>query len=635
MVDKLQNYIPHLLLLAVMFVVFSPQSLDAIDNYAVVTQENVSQIADVGRLGRGIATHLDWHPNGKIVAFGGGWGVWLLDEGFGEIAHFTDIPKTQDIAWYPNENVLATLHDDAINIWEIDDTFSTKTLIRTLPVNLSEIFYEHPLECCMAWSTNGQIIGIGTQPVTNRIFDPGEWGDENRPSDARKIELYDSISGELLSIHDTELEHRLNVRCRYGTISPDGGLQTYFQDGYLAGFYYVSLFVTRDFDSDPIAEYTLTLSDTYAMDWHPSGDYITIIHRYDILNLSWDDLKGTYFDVFNGYIDTLDWSATGDYLLANNKHTPAVYLWQRNDSSEQVFEQISVTLVGDGIESGSVWWGPTEDTLITYTAEYGYERYDLIAVATGEQLRRISRVWSVTRDTFGEDASPTWNADLTRYALFDERSNEIIIAGFASEPETITWDNEIARYVIGANPNGAKRLAEIEYPIEPHDILGIHWQGDKLRIAIGEAWSSVEYYLMNPDTGELSETVMPTFPVVVADWSRQDIFDANGVGTVDYDLTIRHPITGESLASHTEIEHPYAPILEAGQSISASAVHPEQPLIAVAVKGGVNFYSLDDGVLLHAVSTESDIAALDWDPSGEILAAGSMDGTVYLFGVTL
>jgi WD40 repeat protein len=371
------------------------------------------------------------------------------------------------------------------------------------------------------------------------------------------------------------------------------------------------------------------------MDWHPSGDYITMIHRYDILNLTWDDFERTYFEFFNGYIDTLAWSPIGDYLIANNQHAPAIYLWKRSNSEQRVFEQIPVALSGDGIESGGVSWSPTGDTIIAYTGEYGYERRDFIDVDSGERIRNISRVWAMTRGTFGEDASPVWNADYTRYALFDWRSNDIIVAGFDDEPETVIWNSEQARYVIGDDSDEGKLLPEIKYPIALENFLGMNWQDGMLQITVGEDWSSAEYYLMSLETGELSETVTPQRPVVIADWEQHDVFDDSGAGTVDYDLTIRHPITGETLATYTEAEHPYTPILEGGGSISASAVNPGQTFIAVAVKGGVAFYSLEDGMLLYAVHTESDIASLDWDPAGEILAAGSMDGTVHLFGVAL
>ena len=84
--------------------------------------------------------------------------------------------------------------------------------------------------------------------------------------------------------------------------------------------------------------------------------------------------------------------------------------------------------------------------------------------------------------------------------------------------------------------------------------------------------------------------------------------------------------TGDPLAIYTEAEHPYAPIGE-GRSVSVNSTNPGQTLIAVAVKGGISFYSLQDGMLLYTVDTESNIASLDWDSAGELLAAGSMDGT--------
>lgn len=449
----------------------------SVDDITPISPENVTQVTQLARLGRGSATHLDWHPNGEIVAFGDGRGVWLLNEAFEEVAHFPDIPHTQDIAWNPSKNILATLHLSEIQFWRISDDFSTAVLEHVMPVNEAEWWYHDTvLDRCMVWSDDGLTLGVGTPPVRERIAD-----EQPIPNALRRLELYNVQSGALIEIRDANLERRVSARCRHGAVTPDGSLETYLKYGYQAGFHFVRMMFASDLMSEPVAEFTQGLSEVYTTDWHPSGAYITMIHQFTLQNLTWPELvlrENTPF--FSGPISSLEWLSDTKMLLGGSKYTQVDYLWSQ-EAESAAYNPIPLVVDGKTIE------------------------------------------------------------------------------------------------------------AAISQPLDSPMPLRI---------------------------------------------TRTDIPDPIHETRVQYDLTVLDLDSSESLSFHPDIPAPNASICDGnGCKTFVQALHPNRQLAALNIRGGIQFWSLEDGSLLHTVSTERDVASLTWDAEGKRLATGSMDGTVYVLGI--
>jgi hypothetical protein len=89
-------------------------------NLVPITADNADQLQLIGRLGRGVATSLDWHPDGEILAVGSGSGVWLLDETLQTITATPIDTLVSDLAWSPDGSQIAIIKDCVLEIWSAD-----------------------------------------------------------------------------------------------------------------------------------------------------------------------------------------------------------------------------------------------------------------------------------------------------------------------------------------------------------------------------------------------------------------------------------------------------------------------------------------------------------------------------------
>lgn len=589
-----------------------------------VTIENVDQLVQLERLGHGTVGHMDWHPDGEVAAFGGGWGVWLLDESFNPVAHFGNIPETLDLAWHPTASVLATLHATAIHFWRITEDFSTATLEHTLSIAAAPFSNTRFLSRCLAWSRDATLIGIGRQP-----YDSEDVPTSGPPPFAEFV-VYDTAASTLSTASDPELENELIARCRRGTVSPDGELTTYIEYDYLAGSTFSRFKIVRQSapEGEAAAEDTLPTLAIDGMDWHPSGEYLTLIHEHELYNYTYPALELISTSrFFNGGFSSTAWSPDGRRLLASYGFSPHTSVW--NFEGEAVTE-LQLTLNFAREDQGFVWWAEDREQLIARTFEYGYQRFDVIDAATGQRIRRISAVLDTWQ---GEDTwHYLWNADYTRVAYFDPLTEGIRIGEFPGKPDNAYWDSALDRFVVGQWTNG-QPLVETPLPGTFPDFRRFQWQGDTLLVIVADDAYNETVYRWTPETGTYTEVGLPRqrtpYAINLHFYGTNDRFTP----TYRYDLIIQEAASGRVFAIHRDQPAPHAFVGEGANPHIGLAVHPHAPILAIAVRGGLRLWSLEDGSLLGKIATESDIASLDWHPSGNLLAGASPDGTVYLFGL--
>jgi WD40 repeat protein len=620
---------PMICLLVLLLVGAFPMSSRAqTDDRPIIMPENLAQLTPLARVGRGSALYLDWHPDGDIVAFGGGWGVWLLDERFNEVAHFTDVPRLQDLAWHPSGQVLATLHEDELRLWRISDDFSAMTLDRAFPVSRPIQWWGETLDRCLAWSGDGQVIAVGTAPPIDRIADR-----EPTPDPLEKLEFYSSEGG-LIEFSDAPLEREVDARCHYGTVSPDGELETYLRNGYLAGTYYMDVIVAPDRNAEPVGAFSKQRFLTHAMDWHPSGDYITLIDQYMLQNVTWPDLtQAEYKMFFNGPISRLQWSPNGETLLAGSNYTEAAYLWwpQQGDTT---FDTIRVGWAGEGFPRGNLWWTSSGE-LMSCSSDYEYYGCTVRDPENGTTIRRVAQSKDRFNMTPESRYTSVWNDDHTRYALFDDETGHIVVAGFEGEPVSVIWNLDVGRYVVGDYiADGGAPLPEIQLAGTFKPLLHMYWLREVLYILVGEDYNDYTVHRWDSDTNTVVETEEPPFSQRPIRLESQEVTTAEGEWRLRWNLSILDPETRKVLSVFKDFPEPDALVCYGdGCGRVTSSVHPSRRFIALNARGGIQFWSLEDGSLLHTIATERDIASLVWDADGRQLTAGSMDGTVYIFGI--
>ncbi len=227
-----------------------------------------------------------------------------------------------------------------------------------------------------------------------------------------------------------------------------------------------------------------------------------------------------------------------------------------------------------------------------------------------------------------------WNGDYTRYALLDKEEAAIFVAGFDTEPFSVIWDVDIGRYRADeGDTGGGTRLPERQIAGSFEQVLLMYWRGEQLYIDIGEDFEHRTTYQWESETNTLVEAEPPAgYPPLRL--QSQDVTSETGGWRLQWNLTILDPDTGDVLSYHEDVPEPDAATCDGDVCRwFVSASHRSRRFVAVTTQGGIQFWSLEDGSLLHTVPTERDIASLAWDTEGRRLAAGSMDGTVYIFAI--
>ena len=121
---------------------------------------------EILRLGRGTANALDWRPDGKVLAVGGGTGIWLYDEQFTTLAHF-DGSSISAVRWNPDGSKLLVANDTEAQIRSISEDGKSGAAMLSVPCsNVSSI----------AWRPDGQQFAVASYDDVIQIWntDTGE-----------------------------------------------------------------------------------------------------------------------------------------------------------------------------------------------------------------------------------------------------------------------------------------------------------------------------------------------------------------------------------------------------------------------------------------------------------------------------
>ena len=115
---------------------------------------------EILRLGRGTANTLDWRPDGKVLAVGGGTGIWLYDEQFTTLAHFVE-SSISAVRWNPDGSKLLVANDAEAQIRSIsEDGKSSKVMLSVPCSHVSSI----------AWRPDGQQFAVASYDGVIQIW---------------------------------------------------------------------------------------------------------------------------------------------------------------------------------------------------------------------------------------------------------------------------------------------------------------------------------------------------------------------------------------------------------------------------------------------------------------------------------
>jgi WD40 repeat protein len=322
---------------------------------------------EVLRVGRGTVKDIAWHPNGDILAVGGGTDVWLYTSDFQDIAQLEGHTRTvTDLDWSPDGSKLASSSEDGtIRIWETqhfqkldvlevgaDGSVSSiawnpqgnlmigtiqfgasgdNDIARIWDVETADVVYTLeprglPLRIrSVSWSPDGNLIALGV-------------------SESR-ITVWDAHTGQFIS----ELEGETQGSIHSIAWSPDSQriASSTGSDGTIRVWDVANREVIQ----------VLNENGTLSLAWRSNTDQLISIDTFGHVH-NWDIVRGQATPIFElrGDESVLSWSPNGRHL-ASVTSDQIVEIWDVT-TGEVVVSQLDHTL-----PVGHVAWNPAGDLL--------------------------------------------------------------------------------------------------------------------------------------------------------------------------------------------------------------------------------------------------------------------------------
>lgn len=118
----------------------------------VISNNNISDVVRLHRMGMGLPYDVEWSPRGDLLAIATGVGVYLYDAVTYELEKLLDVddPVT-NIAFSPGGNFLALARSTKVEIWQVDSGRLRITLFGEIEGGIWKL----------AYGKEGQVAGIG------------------------------------------------------------------------------------------------------------------------------------------------------------------------------------------------------------------------------------------------------------------------------------------------------------------------------------------------------------------------------------------------------------------------------------------------------------------------------------------
>lgn len=625
-----------------------------------IQAENADQVQYLGRFGRGVATSLDWHPDGEILAVGSATGVWLLDE---TLQILTPTPITQHIkalAWSPDGSQIAVNLDCQIEIWTADFSENLLSLARCV----RDVIWS-PDGKYLALSVSNQggaLWDVSKQTITEftggqALWSPSSlrlftsfWKDE-----VRMLYTWDVLTGDLLSetVIDTgyypllwsDDEESVLVGCGEIRDQPDH-LQQY-------GVCRVDIFtgmgewehVIHQQNLD-YSQYWLSLNkvalsgDGGAIGYHVVAShpaFSDIIFRYDLED-------GAITSIADGH--TFDWkphshdltALVGNGQIKTYGEHPAESHFFTNPINQIAIRpnQFQIASTGYGYYQHTYVWDREHswhEPLLNFYAEpaqmvdYNLAGDELIAggeIITDTVVNRMMQAFDADTGEHTRYLTSYYSQSLSDPIMWDaDYRMELVL------PDTITYDDFI---LLGGGPYQYKKgvlwspdyslIATLERPQYDDSHMLIHlWDavtGERIRTAFSTEMYWFYDFEWSPDGS------------MMAVWFALDSGDGAGVSVFSIDGTDFQtmPYNGANRLNIKALYH--------GESRQPQSVRlvwsPDSSMIAVIMPNVLEIYALDNEMPLFSTPIDPMID-LKWSADGRLIATGSADGTVHVWGV--
>jgi WD40 repeat protein len=567
------------------------------DNLLPITTENISQVVEIGRLGKGIVGGVAYSPDGRLLAVVSSRGVHFYDaETLEEVCLIESNAWVYSLAFSPDGATLASgAADGTVQLWRVEDG----TLLRTLKGHTNSVE-------SLAFSPDGATLASGSWDGTVRLW----------------------------QVSDGTSLHTLGERAFYPVwglaFSPDGSiLMSGTSDGT------VRLWQV----SDGTVQRTVEMDDGYAKSWQSksvtfSPDGAMLAARAGKEVQLWQVSDGTLLHTLEGHtnsVESVAFSPDGA-MLASGSWDNTVRLWRASDGTPLR------TLDANSVEN--VVFAPDGATLAVAT----WEEVRLWRVSDGALLRTLeghtSSVESVTFSPDGTTLASGSRDSIVRLWQVSDGTLLHTLEGHKGRVEGVAFSPDGATLASGAG-DGTVRLWRVsdgmllrtleKPPPGVYPVYSVAFSPDGATLASGEHGArtnvadSVRLWRVSDGMplGTLGEQHTNAVYYSVA-FSPDGATLASGAG----DGTVRLWRVADGMLLHTLEGHT--------NSVESVTFSPDgATLVSGSQDSTVRMWRVSDGMPLRTLEEHTNtVYGVAFSPDGAILASGSWDGTVRLWRVS-
>lgn len=579
----------------------------------IISAENIDQVIELARWGKGVITDAAYSPDGKLIAVASTLGVSIYSaDNLNEILSFETEAKVNSLAFSPDgETIIAGLSNANLQLWKTADGSLIRSFDAETGGSITKAVFSPDGSVVAASSSSGNVtlwnILDGTLIRTiNNPLGESVWNVFFSPdgkalffaSEDWKVRMVATDSGEAIKLFD-------GVYGGITSISRDGKiLATYdsYYDQDARGIQFIAgnlvlweIESGKKLQTIPCRDISNWLdSDVTGIAFSPDGKLVSAVGQ-DYVVKTWDIASGSLVATLNelqpqnGYSQShfaLSYSPDGQYLMVAGSRFVGVW----NSANRELY--VSAETNSDPV-------------------------YDIDFSPTGQLLSSVSKP-DVSLWQFPEGALLTQQEQIRTDgdAFFSPDGEKLI---------TSKSDNTIQLWPVFET--GTKQNFEFEWNIPGSD--------DGISGTIGSAIFSPDgqfFALVTKNTGKVELRRLSDGSVkklmhmgTKLGSGGQLIFSPDGkylIGSLNDIVCLFSLETGEALKS-----------LRGGQNIALS---PDGTHLAGAGKDKVvRLWTIPDAKILYELEEQpSTINTMAFSPDGKLLAIGATDGRVTIFLVS-